>query len=57
MKVLCSKKHQDQIPCSFSYKLVCVDDKFSKPIALYRGEDAAINLLKQFLKSMNTAKK
>ena len=26
-----SKEYQDNIPCSFAYKLVCVDDKFSKP--------------------------
>ena len=24
----CSKKYQDYIPCSFAYKLVCVDDRF-----------------------------
>ena len=53
-----SKKYQDHIPCSFSYKAVCVDDKFGKPIAVSRGENAAYkNLLKQFLKNMNTIKK
>ena len=25
----CSKKYQDHIPCSFAYKPVYVDDKFS----------------------------
>ena len=26
--------------CSYAYKLVCViDDKFSKPVKLYRGEN------------------
>ena len=35
------KKDQDHIPCSFAYKVVCVDDKFSKPIVLYRGENVA----------------
>ena len=25
---------------SFSYKVVCIDDKFSKPIAIYRGKNA-----------------
>ena len=49
-------KDQDHIPCSFSYKLVCVDNKFSKPITLYRGENAFLNVLKQFLKSINTLK-
>ena len=33
----CTKKYQDPISCSFAYKLVCVDDKFSKTIVLYRG--------------------
>ena len=29
------------IPCSFASKVVCVDDRFSKRIVGYRGEDAA----------------
>ena len=29
-----SKKYQDHIPRSFPYKIVCVDDKFTKPIVL-----------------------
>ena len=36
-----SKKYQDHIPCSFAYKLVCLDDKFTKPIAVFRGENVA----------------
>ena len=36
-----SKKYQDHIPCSFAYKLVCVDDKFSKSIVVFRGENAS----------------
>ena len=27
-----TKKYQDHIPCSFAYKVFCVDDKFTKPI-------------------------
>ena len=30
-----TKKYQDHIPCSFAYKLVYVDDKFSKDIVVY----------------------
>ena len=30
----CTKKNQEHIPCSFAYKVVCVDDKFSKPVVL-----------------------
>ena len=29
----------------FAYKIVCLDDKFSKPIVVYRGENALINSL------------
>ena len=36
-----SKKYQDHIPFSFGYKLVCVDDKFTKPIVVFKGENAA----------------
>ena len=52
-----SKKCQDHVPCSFAYKLVCVDDEFTKPIVVFRGEMLLINLLIQFLRSMNTVKK
>ena len=33
----CSKKYQDHIRCSFAYKLVCVDDRFSMLIVVFRG--------------------
>ena len=26
-----TEKYQDHIPCSFAYKIVCTDDRFSKP--------------------------
>ena len=32
-----TKKYQDHIPCSFAHKVVCVHDKFTKPIVVYRG--------------------
>ena len=47
-----SKKHQDNIPCSFAYKLVCVYDKFTKPIVILGVKMMLMNLLKQSLKSM-----
>ena len=50
----CSKKYQDHIPCSFAYKLVCVDDKFSKLIVVFRGENAAFKFIEAIL---NTVKK
>ena len=41
-----TSKYQDHIPCSFAYKLVCVDDKYSKDVLLYRGKMQFINLFK-----------
>ena len=45
-----SKKYHDNIPCSFAYKLVCVDDKFSKSIVVFRGENAAYEFIKAIFK-------
>ena len=30
-----TRKYQNHVPCSFAYKVVCVDNKFSKKIVLY----------------------
>ena len=51
------KTYQDHIPCSFDYKVVCINDRFSKPTVVFRGENAAYNLSKQFLTTIDTAKK
>ena len=51
------KKFQDHIPCSFTYKLVCVDDKFSKPIAVCKGENAAYKFMEVILKEYEFYKK
>ena len=45
-----SKKYQDHIPYGFAYKLVCVGDKFTKSIVVFRGENAAFELIKAILK-------
>ena len=50
---LYTKKYQKHIPCSFAYKVVCVDDKFSKPVVLYRGKHA----INRFIKEYNYYKK
>ena len=51
-----SKKYQDHVPCSFAYKLVCVDDKFSKSIVVFRGENAAYEFIKAILKEYQYCK-
>ena len=33
-----TKKYQDHIVCSYGYKLVCLDDQYSKPHKAYFGE-------------------
>ena len=39
-----TKKYQDHIPCSFTYKLVCVDDKFSKDVVLCIGKKCCFEI-------------
>ena len=53
MKVLPQKKYQDHIPYSFAYKLVWVDDKFSKLTVANRGENVAFKLIELILKDYN----
>ena len=45
-----TKKYQDHIPCSFAYKVVCIDDRFIKQIVFYRGENAAYEFIKAIIK-------
>ena len=53
----CTKKYQGHIPCSFPYKHVCVDDKFTGPIVVFRGENAAYEFIKAILKEHEYCKK
>ena len=57
MKVLTQKKYHEYVPCSFTYKIVCIDDKFGKPIVVYRGENAAYEFIKAILKEYQYWKK
>ena len=45
MNVPCS-----YVPCSFTYKVVCVDNKYSKDVVLYRGKDAVFKFIKCIFK-------
>ena len=45
-----TEKYQDDISCSFTYKVVCVDDKFSKSVVLYRGKNPINKFIKTILK-------
>ena len=52
-----TKNYHHHIPCSFPYKVACIDDKFSKPIVIYRGENAAHKFIKAILKEYKYCKK
>ena len=52
-----TEKYQDHIPCSFAYKIVCIDDKFSKPTIIYRGENATYEFIKAILEEYEYSKK
>ena len=42
-------KYQKHLAWSYGYKLVCVDDKFSKPFKTYLGKDAASNFINNMI--------
>ena len=52
-----SNKYQGNVLCSFAYKLVCVDNEFTKPIVVFRGEKAANQFIKAILKEFEYCKK
>ena len=35
-----TNKYQNDVVCSFGYKIICVDDQFSKPFKSHLGQDA-----------------
>ena len=44
-----TKNYHEHVPCGYAYKVVCIDDKFSKPIVVYRGVNAAYKFIKVIL--------
>ena len=52
-----TKKYQDHVPCSFAYNFFCTDDRFTKPIVVFRGENAAYEFFKAILKDYKYFKK
>ena len=52
-----AKTYQDHVPCRFAYKFVWVDDKFTKPIVVFRGENAAYEIIKAILEEYEYRKK
>ena len=61
-KVKCNEgsytgKYQDHIPCNFACKIVCIDDKFTKPTIIYRGKNALYEFIKAILEEYKYCKK
>ena len=52
-----TEKYQGHIPCSFAYKVVCIDNKFSKKVVLYRRKNAVYKFIKTILKEYHYCKK
>ena len=52
-----SNKYQDSVPCSFAYKLVCVNDESTKPLVFFRGENAAYEFIKAIHEEFEYCKK
>ena len=52
-----TEKYQDHIPCSFAYKIVCIDDKYTNPTIIYRGENTAHESIKAILEEYKYCKK
>ena len=44
-----TNKYQKHIACSYGYKLVCVDNKFSKPFKTYLAEDDVYNFINSMI--------
>ena len=44
-----TNKYEKQIACGYGYKLVCVDDRFSKPFKTYLGKDAVYNFINNMI--------
>ena len=52
-----TKKYQNHIPPrSYAYNIVCIDDRFSKLIVIYRGKNAAYEFIKAVLKEYKYCK-
>ena len=52
-----TRKYQNHIPCSFAYKVVCTDNKFSKKVVLYRGKNFVYKFIKSILNEYNYCRK
>ena len=52
-----TEKYQDHIPWRFSNEFVCTDNKFSKLIVIFKGENAVYRFIEAILKEYEYCKK
>ena len=52
-----TEKYQDHIPCSYAYKVVCINNKFSKMVVLYRRKNVISRFIEAILKEYDYCKK
>ena len=52
-----TRKYQDHIPSSFAYKVVCIDNKFSKNVVHYRGKNAVCKFIEAIISEYNYCRK
>ena len=52
-----TKNYHEHVPCSYAFKVVCIDNRFSKSIVVFRGKNAAYEFIKAILKEYKYCKK
>ena len=52
-----TEKYQNYIPCSFLYKVVCIDNKFNNRVVLYGGKHATYRFIEANLEEYDYYKK
>ena len=52
-----TKEYHEHVPCSYAYEVICIDERFSKSIVVYRGEHAAYEFIKAVLKEYKYCRK
>ena len=52
----CTKKYHDHVPYSDAFKVVYIDNRFSKPIVVNRRENAAYEFIKAIFKEYKYCK-
>ena len=52
-----SVKESEHVPCGFGYKVVCVDDRFSKDVVVYKGKNCVSRFISCILDGYEYCKK